>query len=300
VALIVAVVLGAPMLLQRGSEAKRPFDESPERRLAKERPAIVLLGDSMLETRIEPRRLNELAHQRCSVLSQSGSSSAMWFLMLKNILGELKPPPRWAVIFFRDRQLTVPAYRTEGGYRPTMESYMRDSEPVADALLPLFRKGPERWLDRASLAIWPAQHRRDVWGDKVKNWALDAVASSREYQGIRDATHTIFELKKLRADTGYNESAGAGGRQKLDDDDHDFPTAVGRSFLPPMLAVARAHGIRLLFSPPTSASCAPTWKMPARSSSMKAATPRSRPISSALTITSPTRCGGPTPSISGR
>lgn len=243
---MLAVLLGTPMLLQRGSQAKRPFDEKVGRRLAKERPEVVLIGDSMLETRIEPRRLNELARLRCSVLEQSGSSSAMWFLMMKNLVAELKPPPPWVIVFFRDRQLTVPGHRTEGGYRPTMETYMRETEPLVDALVPRGRTGPDRWLERASLAAWPVQHRRDVWGGKVQNWALDAVASSRDYQGIREAAHALFELKKLRADSGYNESGGD-GQQKLDDDAHDFSTAVGSSFLPSTLAVARERGIRLLF-----------------------------------------------------
>ena len=227
VALMVAVLLGTPMLLLRGSQAKRPFDERVGRRLAKERPEVVLIGDSMLETRIEPRRLNEVARRRCSVLEQSGSSSAMWFLMMKNLVAELEPPPRWVIVFFRDRQLTVPGHRTEGGYRPTMETYMRDTEPLVDALVPRGRTGADRWLERASLAFWPMQHRRDVWGGKVQNWALDAVASSRDYQGVRDATRELFDLKKLRADGGYNESAGE-GEQKLDADAHDFATAVGR------------------------------------------------------------------------
>ena len=238
VTVMVAVLLGTPMLLLRESQTKRPFDERTGRRLAKERPEVVLLGDSMLETRIEPRRLNELARVRCSVLEQSGSSSAMWFLMMKNVIAELEPPPRWAIVFFRDRQLTVPTHRTEGGYRLTMEDYMRDTEPLVDALVPRRRTGPDRWLERASLEVWPMQHRRTVWGEKVKSWALDAVASSRDYQGIRDATRELFDLKKLRADGGYNESGG-GGKQKLDDEAHDFATAVARSFLPSTLAVAR-------------------------------------------------------------
>ena len=246
VALMVAVLLGTPMLLLRGSQAKRPFDHRAARTLAKERPEVVLIGDSMLETRIEPRRLNELAGRRCAVLEQSGSSSAMWFLMMKNLVAELEPPPRWVIVFFRDRQLTVPGHRTEGGYRSTMETYMRDTEPLVDALVPRGRTGPDRWLERASLAVWPMQHGRVMWGEKVQSWALDAVASSRDYQGIRDATRELFDLKKLRADSGYNESGGE-GQQKLDDDAHDFATAVGRSFLPSTLAVTRERGIRLLF-----------------------------------------------------
>ena len=129
---MVVVVLGAPMLLVLGPAPRQPFDEKLLRLVKKEQPRCVLMGDSMLETRIDQKVLNRVSGQSCLVLSHSGSSSATWFLMLKNLVAVQATPPRSVIILFRNRQLTLPAHRTQGEYRRSMEPFMRDVEPVLE------------------------------------------------------------------------------------------------------------------------------------------------------------------------
>ena len=244
---IVAVILGVPALLDQGAALRQPFDERPLRALQKARPQGVLLGDSMLETRIDPQVLQAVSGERWEVLAQPGSSSAMWFLMLKNLIAVQSPPPRTVILFFRDGQLTLPAHRTEGGYRKTIETYMRDAEPVLDEIL---RKndGPQQpLLERASLAMYPVQWRRELYQDRLQGTALDLVASSREYGRIRDAARAIFQPRNLRRDNGQDFEREEGGRLSLDTLETDFATSVGRTFLPHLLAIARARQIHLVF-----------------------------------------------------
>lgn len=245
VAVIVTAILGVPALLDQGAARRQPFDERPLRTLAKARPTGVLLGDSMLETRIDPQALKSVSGERWEVLAQPGSSSAMWFLMLKNLIAVQSPPPRTVILFFRDRQLTLPAHRTAGGYRKTIETYMRDDEPVLDALLRAGER-PLPWPERAALAVYPVQWRREHWRDRVANTALDLVASSREYGRIRDDARDIFAPRRLRQDSGLDFEREEGGQRGLDAADHDFTAAVGRSFLPHLLEIARARQIQLV------------------------------------------------------
>jgi len=69
VAVIVAAILGVPALLDQGAARRQPFDERPLRTLAKARPTGVLLGDSMLETRIDPQALKSVS---------AGSAGRCW------------------------------------------------------------------------------------------------------------------------------------------------------------------------------------------------------------------------------
>lgn len=244
---IVALVLGVPAWLDQGAAPRHPFNERPLRTLEKARAEGVLLGDSMLETRIDPQVLRTASGGRWEVLAQPGSSSAVWFLMMKNLVAVQSPPPRTVIVFFRDRQLTLPAHRTEGGYRKTIESYMREREPVFDEILQTSARKKQSRAERVTLAMYPVQWRREAWRDKVQSWALDLVASSREYNQIRDDTRAIFELRHLRQDSGLDFEREEGGQRGLDPAEHDFAAAVGRSFLPHLLALARERQMHLVF-----------------------------------------------------
>jgi hypothetical protein len=247
VAGIVAVVLGVPAFLDQGVAPRRPFNERLLRTLEKARPRGVLIGDSMLESRIDGPTLNGLAGERWEVLAQPGGSSAIWFLMMKNLVAPQSPPPRTVIILFRDRQLTLPAHRTDGGYRKTIESYMRGSEPEVEELLRATNRKHQTPLERIAVAIYPVQWRREAWQDKIQARALDLVSSSREYQRIREDTQAVFGLQNLRQDSGLDFEREEGGQKGLDPDDHEFAAAVDRSFLPTMIEIARQKNIGMIF-----------------------------------------------------
>ncbi len=243
---MVVMVLGLPTLLAFGPAPRRPFDEKPLRLLKKEQPRCVLIGDSMLETRIDPQVLSRVSGERCFVFAQPGSSSAMWFLMLKNFVAEQTKPPRTVIILFRNRQLTLPRHRAEGDYRKSMEPFMRMEEPVVDKLVGAARK-PVGPLDAFVQTIYPAERRREQAQDKVQAWALDLVASSREYEEIHNhAKREVFDAKRLRVGVAVDEQQD-GGMLSLDPVDHDFAREVDRSFLPHLIEIAQAKGIRLVF-----------------------------------------------------
>ena len=244
---IAGAILGLPALPDLGEPPRHPFNARPLLALEKARPRGVLIGDSMLETRIDPQVLNAAAGERWAVLAQPGSSSAMWYLMLKNLVAVQAPPPRTVIIFFRDRQLTLPAHRTKGGSRKTLESYMRGPERLLGKILQAGTRRQQPWPERAALALYPMQWRREPSQEKIQSWAMDLAAGSRESQKIRDAAHTIFGLRNLRPDRVLDAGPQDGESQGLDPEPHDLETAVGASFLPPLLGIAQEKKIRLVF-----------------------------------------------------
>lgn len=246
VAAIALAIVGLPAFLDQGKPQRRAFDERPLRALEKTRPRVLLIGDSMLESRIDQQEIDRLAGERWEVLAQPGSSSAIWFLMMKNLIAVQSPPPQIVILFFRERQLTRPAQRTTGGYRKTIESYMSDSEPEVEKILEASNQQQLTWLDRVSLAIYPVQWRQESWREKVQNWALKLVARRRDFEEIRDDTQEIFNLRNLRQDTG--EDFESEDRAQPEREKHEaFSTALPRSFLPRILEIARAKNIHLIF-----------------------------------------------------
>lgn len=247
VAVIAAAILGLPALLDHQPLPRKPFDDQLVRLLKKAQPQGVLIGDSMLDSRVDQTVLNAVADRPCTVLAQPGSSSAIWYLMLKNIIAGQPHPPRLVLVFFRNRQLTLPAHRAEGTHHFRLETYMRDAEPLAEELIGAAVRRQTPVLERVSQAAYPVQRRREDWQGRVQSRALDLVASSREYAGIHAAARDIFSTKNLRGDEAQDFERLEGGATGLDADDHDFTAAVEQSFLPQMLKISQAKNIRLVF-----------------------------------------------------
>jgi hypothetical protein len=247
VAVMVAIVLLIPALIGQGNLTKRRFDVSPTERIAKSHPAGVLLGDSMLASRIDAAVLTRAAGAPWEALAYPGSGSAWWYLALKNHVAVQPQPPPWAVILFRDRQLTLPAYSTEGRSRPRLEMLMRASEPLLDEVLAAASPRRMNWMERFAMAAYPLQKRRLEMREKVRGTALDIAARGGPITPIAlDALHT-FDVTHLRTDIGAFVDNDQNISFALDPEGHDFPAAVGKSFLPHIVELARSRGIRLLF-----------------------------------------------------
>lgn len=242
---MVVIVFAVPTLLAFGPSPRRQFDDKLLKQISKEKPACVLIGDSMLETRIDAKTLDRVSGEHCFVLAQPGSSSATWYLMMKNLVAVQKAPPRAVIILFRNRQLTLPTHRTGGDYRKSMETYMRDEEPLLETLAKEEVK-PGEPLQRAVQTIYPMERRRDQAQRKVQAVALDLIASSREYEEIHNAAKVLFGPKNLRGGVTVDEQK-EGGLESLDADDHVFEERVGSSFLPEILKLAREKGIQMVF-----------------------------------------------------
>ena len=66
----VAITLLVPAFIGQWNLTKRKFDTSPREKLAQKEPGMVLLGDSMLETRMDEEVLREMP----------GSNSKKWLI----------------------------------------------------------------------------------------------------------------------------------------------------------------------------------------------------------------------------
>jgi hypothetical protein len=244
---LVAVVFGLPALPRTGNLVRYPFDEHSFQRLRAAQPDCVLIGDSMLRSRIDPEHINQIADRRCAVLAYPGSGSALWYLALKNMACALPHAPSWCIILFRDRQLTLPTLRTEGRYRSGLECLMRDSDPQFERTLENATLVRTSALEKASLLFYPLQrHRRDL-SENVREHAMDLAIASSSQPLVRRTLDRIFDLKNLRSDLEPLENTNPEDIEKLEREDFTFERAANTSFLPMMLETARLHRTKLLF-----------------------------------------------------
>ena len=101
----------------------------------KEKPDIILLGNSMLGNGVEQVMFEREIGQKSMVVWLGGSNSAWWYLVVKNVIAQSNFKPKYLVVFFRDNFLTLPHYRSKGRYRSQIDKFATENEPVLDRVL---------------------------------------------------------------------------------------------------------------------------------------------------------------------
>jgi hypothetical protein len=238
-ALAVLVMVGAPALWRGGhAVSKEPFDARPLAELRAQPPDYVFLGNSMLYTRIDPRHLGTLLEgRRVRLFAEGGSGSALWYLQLKNYVAPSGPRPRHVFVLFRDRELTEPIEGVDGPYRRQIERTSHESEPVYARVMAANRSGLD--VVRSALEdLYPIQRSREGVEYRLHRAALAPfLAPGEEPAAVLERINGVFAVERLRLQprTAARRTPG------------DFDAEVARSFLPPIVDLARAHGLAVTF-----------------------------------------------------
>ena len=221
-----------------GPRARMPFDRFPFDRMAHYRTEVVVIGDSMAGTRIDPAILEQLSGRRVFAILHPGSGSAVWYLALKNWVIASGVRPRAVFIFFRDANLTDLMFRMDTAMT---DRVALDAEPDLNEAI---GSHVGEWRLKATTAtesIYHADRARlwmvPAWGD-----AIAGAIAGRDHasiNGLLTSMNERFDFAHMRpieaADVDTNDTTA------------DFDRDVGRSVLPLMLREARTAGITLYF-----------------------------------------------------
>lgn len=218
---------------------KTPFDTQPLKSLRKLKPRVVLIGNSMLGSRIHPGEIAAVSHKRVALLRADGSASARFYAMMKNYVVASKTHPGWVVVFFRDDELTRPKLRTDGRYRVLLEKAMHESDrEIVDILQD--RDTPFDFFRIGLESISPA-----FIGNSNSQLALETKFNSLFFRRskFRDPRKAFKELGRSH----YFRKDIAVPSLDAPDLRRPFSDVVQRSFLPLMLDLAQNNQFRVLF-----------------------------------------------------
>jgi hypothetical protein len=223
-----------------GPRARAAFDANRIPDLQRLQPGDVIIGDSMAGTRIDERRLSELAHTPIAPLLQPGSGSAFWYLALKNWVIASGVKPRMVLIFFRDTNLTDLMFRLDEQYRWSLDLAARDREDELNAVIAT-RLGPfnrvHRLLDGV-LGIQQARLRAEP--------AIAALPASLLIASPRRRAEFLSQMND-RLGLDHLRPMEAADVQADERQDLNFRRDVDRSVLPLMLRDASRNGLTLCF-----------------------------------------------------
>ncbi len=256
--------LGIFLLLALGLPALVPFHQQADvnssreaisideqqKRLEKEKPRMVIIGDSMVPCRVDKDVLSRELGTPVSLLSFDGSASASWFLLFKNIVAEMENPPGQVVIFFRDIYFHMPRYRTTGQRLALIESVSLGAEPELESTLTGDPAAGNPILDPADDildAAWKIDGYRDFASEKVREAAMKFSRLETGTGQRRAFMDEVFSLKNLRRDLAADIAELQDGREHANSAFPVWSTNPLETFLPHIEKVAKEKGIQLIF-----------------------------------------------------
>lgn len=210
--------------------------------IAREKPQIVLLGDSMAEENVDVPALSEAVGRTIYLISYPGSASAMWYLSLKNNVLASPHKPQAVIILFRDTTLTAPAYRA---FEASIDRLAGEDEKLLLHLAYLDRMNP---LEKVARSYFPLYNFGPRFRDGVE--FLNRLGPPRLLlhcgrKCVDAAFLALFNFRNMAApaanDAVAQEESVLYTRRAL-----DFEAQAPRSFLPEIIRLCRENGVQLI------------------------------------------------------
>ena len=231
--------VGLSLRSTAGDGQSSRFDGSTRRRIEREQPSHVLLGNSMMDSRIDEQTLAKALGRRVSKVWYGGAASAGWYLMLKNQIVAAKHRPDTVTLFFRDDMLVRPQFRTTGRYGRLLERQ-------AD--------GPNRGFDRI-LAGKSVDRRGAAWAWFASATGADELHRAAEAQvqllanrlagALTNPLDVEARRSKVRDAFAGEQSEDEDREGEISGEDWGESVALEQSFLPPIVRLTEEAGIRL-------------------------------------------------------
>lgn len=98
--------------------------------LDEKRPEMMMMGDSTLKDSVIFDQLGEELGIDVYGVAVPGSTTALWYLILKNNVLTAEHKPDYLVLYTRETMMTTPEFRVDGGYFATIDEYAADDEPL--------------------------------------------------------------------------------------------------------------------------------------------------------------------------
>lgn len=206
---------------------------------------IVLLGDSVLEQGVDAAALSVKLGIPAHAIAVPGSTSAFWYLILKNVILQAAPQPDAVALLFRDTILTLPNYHVQGGYINELDQFATAHEDVLQERAYLNFMNP---FEKAALSYLPlyrnGQQFKERVDDRVRGLLPGAFFSYND-ESLARADAAVYHVENLRPEFVHEALAG--------DEDFlftrfamNFDARIEQSFLPEIVRLARENNVRLI------------------------------------------------------
>lgn len=206
---------------------------------------VVLVGDSALDTSVDAKILSTSLGIPSQAISIPGSTSAFWYLVVKNMILEAEKMPDTIIIFFRDTILTVPNYHVNGGYVHEIDEFATSNEAVLLERAYLNFMNP---LEQWALSYLPLYNSREQLTETVDYYAWNMLPSLFmvcKRDCLDRANAVVFHVDNLQKEW-RNEALVDEQDILFTQQAMDFKAQVDSSFLPVIIQMVHENGLHLI------------------------------------------------------
>jgi hypothetical protein len=236
---------GIPYPKPLGPEFKPNVKREYGEVIAERRPEVVLVGDSVLYLGVDQESLSSQLGRETYSIGIPGSGSAVWYLILKNVIIESTPQPKYVMVFFRDTMLTIPSYRTTGRYFGIVDDFAGRNEPLVTELAFIDQMNP---LEKLAEGYFPPYNARLEVREGLDNrvrYVAPSLLFDCAVECTDGAVNSVFGQDRVNV-TALNQAVEDAGRTLYSPQMMDFDARVERSFLPAMIQLAQENDITLI------------------------------------------------------
>lgn len=264
-------IVAPPPPVERNAEVQRNNPAAERSRMVEEQPEWLLVGNSMVNSRVNQGILSRVSGMKAVKLTEGGSQSAIWFLFLKRIVLESGVKPRWVTIFFRETDLTWADLRIGGSNEQLIRLLDGFNQPEWQQVITSQSLGGR--LASGDLKGFASQVLKDMldadswreWGRSSLQYAAFEVTEfgcGLPHHLRRAEMNERFSLDHLRHDLASDTAGAAGpagiatpdatGESAIDAGIYEtgprvFDGSPNASFLPHIIAIAKKTGARVHF-----------------------------------------------------
>ena len=217
------------------------FDTRPREVLAKEGAEYLFFGDSMARAHIDPDVVTRLTGKKGGVFYLAHSTSARWYLMLKNYVIPSGAKPKKMFVLFRNCIWHMPTFRIDGSCWEDIERAMEDpADPVISQVIGLeSRRGASPAAQLLREDVYPIQ----THGESLRQGIQEAAAKlcGLDFEQAKALTNARTSWENFRK--GITAEANYDGLT----DPAPFSMDPTKSFFPHFLDLAQSAGIALHF-----------------------------------------------------
>lgn len=205
---------------------------------------IVLLGNSILKKGVDAMWLENKLERAVTDISVNGSTTPIWYLLLKNNIASSQQRPITVFIFFKDERLT-----TVGSLNtPLLQEHIQKFGGAVESLFDAIAYDLN-WFDRLALThISPYAYQDDLKDilEKSFKYVFPLAYFDVDRETIDNSVERVFSNANMNSDL-LNQKLAASSIYGNIDSEGRFQEKLGQSFLPHMIELARANNIELVF-----------------------------------------------------
>ncbi len=213
--------------------------------LENQRPKVVFIGNSILEDGVDAPKFMDLSGKSTYAIINSGSGTALWYLILKNNIAVSSFKPTTIVMFFTDTILTDPEDWVTGEYFPIIDEY---ASPDDELLINLSYRSQQTFLENILINWLPLYGYRENLSNSLKDfveYSLSSALLDCPAACMVNITEDVFRYKNLLPgsfnNTAFTSSVSSYSWKRI-----NFIARVSKSYLPELIQMCKENNIQLI------------------------------------------------------